>query len=77
MHLRGGMNESGAFFNGTAFVLPAAFWPSRAVFVTVDTVNATTGRLAIDTTGTVLVQDTHGGVNAKNFTSLDGVTFAR
>ena len=75
VHFRGAMAESGTF-NATAFVLPARFRPAHTVFIAVDTVNATTGRLQIDNNGTVLVQDTAGGSNARTFTSLDGATYS-
>lgn len=77
VHFRGAMQDSGSSFNATAFVLPAQFRPANTVFIPVDTVDATTGRLEIETNGTVLVQDTaSGGANAKTFTSLDGATYS-
>jgi hypothetical protein len=45
VHFRGAMRENSSTFNATAFVLPTTFWPSHTVFVPVDMVNATTGRL--------------------------------
>ena len=75
VHFRGAMNESGTF-NATAFVLPAQFRPAHTVFIAVDTVDASTGRLEIETNGTVLVQDTASGANAQGFTSLDGATYS-
>ena len=76
VHLRGAMADSGTF-NAAAFVLSSAYAPTHTVFVPIDTVNATTGRLEIETNGTVLVQDTASGANAKVFASLDGVTYSR
>lgn len=75
VHFRGAMAQGGTF-NAVAFVLPAQFRPSHAVFVVADMASATTGRLEIDPNGTVQVQDTNSGMNAKEFTSLDGITYA-
>jgi hypothetical protein len=70
----------GAIGGGTsavAFTLPSGFAPSANVYVPINLCNATKGRLLIDTTGTVSVQE-EGGVfaNAQCFTSLDGASFA-
>jgi len=64
--------------NPIAFTLPTADRPAQAVYVTVDTCNATSGRLQILHSGVTTVQ-AEGGMfsNAACFTSLDGVTFAR
>jgi hypothetical protein len=75
VHFRGAMNESGTSTT-TPFVLPAQFRPAHTVFIPVDTVNATTGRLEIESNGTVTVQDTASGSNARAFTSLDGATYS-
>ncbi len=69
----------GAIANGTsavAFTLPAAFRPSKNVFIPVDLCNATNGRLDISPCGVASVE-AEGGTfaNAQCFTSLDGVTF--
>jgi hypothetical protein len=71
----------GAIASGTtavAFTLPAAFRPSRNVFVPVDMCDATNGRLDISPNGVVSV-DAEGGTfsNAQCFTSLDGAWFAK
>jgi hypothetical protein len=75
VHFRGAMSNSGTF-NANAFVVAAQYRPSHTVFVTVDMCNATTGRIEIRANGNVLAEDTASGVNAKCFTSLDGVTYA-
>ena len=75
VHLRGAIATSGS--NPVPFILPAAFRPTRTVFVPVDLCDATNGRLEIEPSGVVLVQ-AEGGTfaNAACFTSLDGVAFA-
>jgi hypothetical protein len=60
------MNESGTSTT-TPFVLPAQFRPAHTVFIPVDTVNATTGRLEIETNGTVAVEDTSIGDESANY----------
>ncbi len=75
VHFRGAMNESGTSTT-TPFVLPAQFRPAHTVYIPVDTVNATTGRLEIEPDGTVAVEDTASGSNARAFTSLDGATYS-
>jgi hypothetical protein len=71
----------GAIASGTsalAFTLPAAFRPSKNVFIPVDLCNATNGRLDISPSGQVSVE-AEGGTfsNAQCFTSLDGAWFAK
>jgi hypothetical protein len=73
VYLKGAMATGGT--NPVAFTLPTAFRPHKAVYVTVDMCNASSGRLFIDTTGIVTVQTTTFS-NAACFTSLDGVVFA-
>lgn len=59
-----------------AFVLPKAFRPRTEVYVAVDMCNATSGRLQIEPSGTVLVEPESSFANAQCFTSLDGASFA-
>jgi len=71
----------GAIAGGTsavAFTLPAAFRPSKNVFIPVDLCNATNGRLDISPSGVTSVV-AEGGTfsNAQCFTSLDGAWFAK
>src|SRR5262249_59134435 len=71
----------GAIAGGTsavAFTLPAAFRPSKNVFIPVDLCNATNGRLDISPSGVTSVE-AEGGTfsNAQCFTSLDGAWFAK
>jgi len=69
----------GAIAGGTsalAFTLPAAFRPSKSVFIPVDLCNATNGRLDITPSGQASVEAASGTfTKAQCFTSLDGVTF--
>jgi len=69
----------GGIAGGTTqpFTLPVGFRPSTTVYVPTDLFVANTGRLVIDPSGGVTVQDEGGGfVNAPQFTSLEGVSFA-
>jgi hypothetical protein len=60
------------------FKLPAAYRPAVNVYVPVDMCDATNGRLIINPTGEVSVQEQDGAVtNADCFTSLDGVSFVQ
>jgi hypothetical protein len=71
----------GAIAGGTsalAFTLPAAFRPSKSVFIPVDLCNATNGRLDITPSGQASVEAESGTFsNAQCFTSLDGAWFAK
>lgn len=62
--------------NPQAFTLPAAFRPSKSVFLTVDQANATVGRIDILSSGVVTVEAETTYAEARTFTSLDGVSFA-
>jgi len=73
VYFKGAMATTGT--NATAFTLPSAFRPHKAVFVSVDMCNASYGRLFIATNGVATVQTTTFS-NAQCFTSLDGVFFA-
>jgi hypothetical protein len=69
----------GAIASGTSspFTLPVGARPSSTVYVPADLFQANMGRLVISTSGVVTVQDEGGGfVNAPQFTSLEGVSFA-
>ena len=57
------------------FVLPASFRPSHPVWIPIDMNNATNGRLAIGTDGTVTVEAETDFGNAQVFTSLEGASF--
>lgn len=70
----------GAIKSGTtshAFTLPAAFRPTKIVYVTTNLCLAAPGRLKIDPNGTVIVQSDGAFSSAQCFTSLEGVTFAK
>src|SRR5207249_2917910 len=59
------------------FTLPAAARPATSVYVPVDLCNATNGRLFIQSSGVVTVQQQDPGfANAQCFTSLEGASFA-
>ncbi|WP_096302465.1 hypothetical protein [Jatrophihabitans sp. GAS493] len=78
-NLSGIVYFKGAIASGTtatAFTLPVGSRPSTNVYVSVDTCNATNGRLLITTAGTVSVQTEAAFSNAQCFTSLDGASFA-
>ena len=75
VHFKGAIATTGS--NPVPFTLPAAFRPTRTVFVPADLCNATNGRLQIEPSGVVTVQAEGGAFsNAACFTSLDGVSFA-
>lgn len=63
--------------NAQAFTLPANMRPSTRVYLPIDLLNATKGRLVIDpSTGAGLVYAETAWSNAQGFTSLDGPSFA-
>jgi hypothetical protein len=72
VHLRGEMcRTSGSSSN--PFALPAGFVPTKYQWLTTDQVSANTGRLFIDTTGEVYVDDDADHANTgASFTSLSG-----
>jgi hypothetical protein len=77
----GVVHFKGAVASGTSgvlFTLPARFRPAKAAYAKVDLCNATNGRLFIQPSGVVTVQQQSGDPfsNAQCFTSLDGVSFA-
>jgi hypothetical protein len=75
VQLKGAMQTNGT--DPLAFTMPAGSIPSSTVYVQTDLYLAATGRLTIDTAGNVTAQDDGGGfVNAPQFTSLEGVSFA-
>ncbi len=70
----------GAIASGTrpvVFRLPTAFRPATAVYVPVDLCNANKGRLYIQPSGVVTVQEETTFSEAHCFTSLDGASFAK
>lgn len=71
----------GAIASGTSsvlFTLPAGFRPAKAAYAEVDLCGATNGRLYIQPSGVVTVQQQSGDPfsNPQSFTSLDGASFA-
>jgi hypothetical protein len=77
VYFRGAIFFSGGPTNNVAFVLPAAFRPSRYVDVPVDMFSATGGELNIAPDGTTEVISSGANSNATTFTSLDGASFSR
>jgi hypothetical protein len=80
-NISGIVRFKGAVASGTSgvlFTLPASVRPATDVYVPVDLCNATNGRLRIQPSGTVTVQQQSGDPfsNAQCFTSLDGASFA-
>jgi len=75
VHLKGAVSSG---TSGVLFTLPARFRPAKAVYAKVDLCNATNGRLSIQPSGVVTVQQQSGDPfsNAQCFTSLDGASFA-
>jgi len=76
----GVVHFKGAVASGTSgvlFTLPSRFRPAKAVYAKVDLCGATNGRLFIQPTGVVTVQQQSGDPfsNAQCFTSLDGASF--
>jgi hypothetical protein len=75
VQLKGAIATAGT--NAAPFILPAGARPSTTVYVPADLFVANTGRLVISPSGAVSVMDEGGGlVNAAQFTSLEGVSFA-
>jgi hypothetical protein len=79
-NIAGIVQLKGAIGNGTsavAFTLPVGMRPATAVYVPIDLCSATKGRLNIQATGQVSIEQAGGGLtNAQCFTSLDGASFA-
>jgi hypothetical protein len=75
VYLKGAIQTSGS--NGEAFVLPAADRPTSTVYVTADLNDSTNGRLVISPNGSVGVEAENNWSDAQNFTSLDGISFAK
>jgi hypothetical protein len=77
VYLKGAIQTGGT--NPVAFVLPAGDRPASTVYVPADMNDATNGRLIITPNGSVTVDVDSGGSwsNAQNFTSLDGISFAK
>jgi hypothetical protein len=75
----GAISTSGS--NDQPFTLPAPFRPETNVFVKADLCTAVNGRLEIEPSGTVLVEqdqeEASGFSAAECFTSLDGISFAQ
>jgi hypothetical protein len=62
--------------NDEPFVLPSGFRPAKLVYVPVDLINGTNGRLVIYPDGLVYIEAEDGSLsNAQGFTSLDGAWF--
>ncbi|HEY0708455.1 MAG TPA: hypothetical protein VGG33_16735, partial [Polyangia bacterium] len=78
--MSGVVRFKGAIANGTTpvpFTLPPAFRPTNPVYVPLDTVTATKGRLYILPSGVVTIETPGPFSNAQNFTSLEGVSFTQ
>jgi len=76
VHFRGAIKTSGT--NPFLFTLPKALRPAHKVWTPVDLCNANNGRLYIQPSGVVQVQEEGGTFkHASCFTSLDGAWFAR
>jgi hypothetical protein len=80
VYLRGSIqcasNENDAAL--TLFTLPTALWPTQQEYVTVDLYNGQTGRLVIQTNGSVLVEQNLGAPTTDSplaFISLDGLMY--
>ncbi len=73
VHLAGAMTGGKS---GAAFVLPAALRPQASVYIPLDLVNASNGRLVVFPDGTVSVEGELSFQDAKNFTSLDGAFYS-
>jgi hypothetical protein len=75
VHFQGAMSASSPS-STEAFVLPSNMTPSVPVYIPVDMNQATNGRLIIEPSGAVSVQEEDGGTtNEDIFTSLDGASF--
>ncbi len=78
-NIGGIVHFKGAIASGTnsfVFTLPKAFRPAHLVYVPVDLCNANNGRLDIEHSGAVFVEEEGGTFNhAQCFTSLDGAWF--
>jgi len=75
VHLRGALYQQAGSNNKFAFTLPANMRPLKTVYVSVDMVNANTGRLQIEPNGNTYIDATGSQSNAQSFTSLEGVVF--
>jgi hypothetical protein len=76
VHFKGAIATGGT--NPVPFTLPAAFRPATAVYVPVDLCNANNGRLFIQPSGKVTLNEEGSTFsNAACFTSLDGASFAK
>ena len=62
--------------NPFAFGLTPNFRPTTTVYLTVDTVNASTGRIYFGTDGKVYAEAPNYS-DAQSFLSLDGVTYTK
>jgi hypothetical protein len=75
IYFRGEMCRSTGTSNNP-FAVPAGFRPTKVQWLTTDQVNASTGRLFIDTTGEAFVtDDTDHASSGAAFTSLQGVSY--
>jgi len=75
VYLKGAIQTSGT--DGEAFVLPAGDRPASTVYVPADMNDSTNGRLVISPGGSVSVEAEGNWSDAQNFTSLDGISFAK
>jgi hypothetical protein len=75
VQLRGALAAPAGSSN-PVFTLPAGLRPSTPIWLPVDMLGATKGRLYIDTAGSASVAAETTATNAMGFTSLEGVSFA-
>ncbi len=74
VHFKGAISSGSS---SVVFTLPTAFRPATRVYVPVDLCGASKGRLYIQPTGVVEVQEETSFSAAHCFTSLDGASFAK
>jgi hypothetical protein len=75
VHFRGQITNADATKDQFT-TLPAAFRPNGPIYLTADTIDATTGRIDINQDGSSFVETPMSTDSAAGFTSLDGITYA-
>jgi hypothetical protein len=73
IHLQGAMATTGS--STMPFTVPAGLRPSANVYIPIDLCLANPGRLIIEPSGTVVVDEMGSFSNAQCFTSLEGVNY--
>jgi hypothetical protein len=76
VHLRGAMFQTGPA-NQAPFILPVKFRPNRTLFIPITLINGRPGRIVIFATGSVLIEAANSFDDARNFTSLEGVSYSK